>query len=84
MKRFLALLALGLTIGLTACDDFERSAFQTLSASKAVLDVAQTDYEQLVLPSPTTKCAYALINDGKAAQTVAVNAMLTYEGGKGR
>ena len=71
----------GLTIGLTACDEFELSAFQTLSASKAVLDVAQTDYEAGT-PIPHNKCAYALINDGKAAQTVAVNAMLTYEGVK--
>lgn len=73
--------ALTLCLCLAGCTSFERSTFQTLSASKAVLDQAQTDYEAGT-PIPHNQCAYALINDGKAAQTVAVDAMLVYEGEK--
>lgn len=75
------ILAVPFLFALTACNTFERTTFQTLSASKAILDTAQADYEAGT-PIPHNACAYALINDGKAAQTTAVNAMLTYEGVK--
>lgn len=81
MKILRITAALMLCACLTACDSFERTTFQTLSASKAVLDTAQNDYEAGTA-IPHNKCAYALINDGKAAQAVAVQAMLTYEGVK--
>ena len=81
MKRILASLALVATLCLvTGCDSFERTSFQTLSASKAVIDTAQADYEARTLPH--NACSYAIINDAKAAQTTAVNAMVVYEGEK--
>jgi len=76
MKRSLFLVL----ILLAGCNSWERTTFNTLATSKAVLDTAQKDYEAGTIPQ--TKCAYALINDGKAAQTVAVNAMIAYEGVK--
>lgn len=71
--------AFALCLLLTACNTFERNTFKTLSASKAVLDTAQSDYEAGTA-IPHNGCAFTLINNGKAVQTVAVNAMLTYEG----
>jgi hypothetical protein len=74
MKRILVLSLLLLVAG---CSTWERSTFQTLSASKAVLDQAQADYTSRTIPR--THCAEAFINDGKAAQTAAVDGMVTYE-----
>ncbi|MFL6427890.1 MAG: hypothetical protein ACJ71S_06570 [Acidobacteriaceae bacterium] len=76
MKRILSAVLLALAI--TGCNSWERNTFNTLSASKAVLDTAQSDYESKTIAQTT--CAYSIINDGKAAQTAAVNALLTYEG----
>lgn len=75
MKKILALAVLALCV--TGCTDFERSTFQTLSTSKAVIDTAQADYEARTLPHNT--CSFTIINDAKAAQTTAVNAMVIYE-----
>lgn len=74
MKRFLALALIALAV--TGCSDFERTSFNTLSSSKAVLDTAQADYEARTIPK--TQCAYSLINNGKAAQTTAVTALQDY------
>lgn len=63
--------------GLTGCTDFERTSFNTLSASQAVINQAQVDYEAKTIPQ--SACAYAVVNDAKAAQTAAVDAMLIYE-----
>jgi len=60
-----------------ACTSWERSAFQTLSASKAVIDTAQADYESGTIPK--TPQSYAAINAAKQLQTDAVNAMIVYE-----
>ena len=76
MKRSLLLVL----VLLAGCNSWERTAFQALSASKAVLDTAQNDYAARTIPQ--TRCAYSLINNGKAAQTVAVNGMIAYEGAK--
>lgn len=75
MKKYLAFAVLALCV--VGCTDFERSSFQTLSASKAVIDQAQADYEARTLPHNT--CSYTIINDAKAAQTTGVNAMVVYE-----
>lgn len=64
----------------TGCTNWERDTFQTLSASKAVIDQAQADYEARTIPRTT--CAFTVINDAKAAQTTAVDAMVAYEGVK--
>lgn len=71
------LAALTLCLCLAGCDDFERTTFKTLSASKAVIDQAQADYEARTIPK--NACSYSIINDAKAAQTTAVNAMVVYE-----
>lgn len=74
----LALLALlGGSVMLTGCTDFERTTFNTLAASQAVINQAENDYEAKTIPQ--TVCAYAVINDSKAAQTAAVQAMVIYE-----
>lgn len=75
MKKLLAIAAIALMC--TGCDSFERTTFKTLSASKAVIDQAQTDYESHALPH--SACAYSLINNAKATQTAAVSAMVLYE-----
>lgn len=75
MKRILVLAVLALSV--TGCTDFERASFQTLSASKAVIDQAQADYESKALPH--TSCSYSIINDAKAIQVSAVNALELYE-----
>lgn len=63
-----------------ACNasSWERTTFQALSASKAVIDQAQADYESGVLPH--SQKSYDVINKAKNVQTLAVNAMTTYEG----
>lgn len=79
MKRISALLA-GLLLCVTlctACSSFERTTFQTLSTSKALLDQAQADYESKVLPHTTA--TYNVITKGKTIQKDAVDAMVTYE-----
>ena len=77
LNKFAALVLIGVVLFATGCNDFERTAFQTLSSSRAVIDQAQVDYESRKLPH--NQCAYALINDAKAVQTTAVNAMVVYE-----
>lgn len=77
MKAAVLLLATLAMLTATGCNGFERSVFQTLSASRDVIDQAQVDYEARTLPH--NQCAYALINNAKAVQTTAVNAMVVYE-----
>lgn len=72
-----AVLIAGTLVMASGCNSWERNTFNTLATSKAVLDTAQADYEAKTIPQ--TGCSYGIINDGKAAQTVAVNAMVAYE-----
>jgi hypothetical protein len=75
-----AILVAGLLMGsisLAGCNDFERRTFQTLSASKTVIDQAQTDYEASKLPK--TQPSYDAINKAKDAQAAAVKAFQGYE-----
>jgi 1-deoxy-D-xylulose 5-phosphate reductoisomerase len=67
-----------LAIGLVGCTNWERAAFQTLSTSHAVINQAQTDYE-VGTAIPHSTAAYNAINSAKQGQTLAVNAMVTYE-----
>lgn len=76
MNRFLACALMAGTLFTAGCSSFERDAFNTLSASKAVLDTAQKDYQARIIPK--TQCAYSLINNGKAAQAVAVTGLQDY------
>lgn len=79
MRRLLAALLFVpfVAIAVTGCNDWERNTFDSLASSQAVLNAAQADYESGTIPK--TGCSYSLINNGKAAQTVAVNAMVDYE-----
>jgi hypothetical protein len=77
MKLSRLFIFLTLPLILCGCTNFERDTFNSLAASKAVIDTAQADYTAKTIPE--TACTYAVINDAKAAQTVAVNSMLIYE-----
>ncbi len=89
MKRFLALIALGFGVGwLLGCNSFERTTFQTLAATQAALNSAQADYEAgcpATITAATPACiphnqaAYTTITKAKAADALAVNAMVVYE-----
>lgn len=68
------------SFGLAGCNDFERKTFQTLSASKALIDQAQIDYETGTLPH--TRASYDAINKAKDAQIAAVRAFQGYEAAK--
>jgi len=59
------------------CNDFERTAFQTLSASKTTVDQIAADYNAKKLPQNET--AYKAVTALRAAQTTAVDAMMEYE-----
>lgn len=73
----LVLLAALLIPFIAGCTNWERSAYQSLAASKAAIDQAQADYESGKLPH--SQPVYDAVNKAKAAQTLAVNALVTYE-----
>ena len=78
MKRIAVALLAVAAIGLAGCTSWERTTFQSLSTSQAVINQAQDDYEVgTVIPHNTA--AYNAINTAKKAQTTAVNLMVTYE-----
>ena len=70
-------LCAGFCVGLAGCDSFERTAFNSLSASKAVIDQAQDDYQAGAIPK--TSAAYTAILDLKAVQATGVQALETYD-----
>jgi uncharacterized protein (UPF0333 family) len=70
-------MAIVIAIGFFGCNDFERTTYQTLSASKATIDQIAADYNAGKIKE--TPAAFKAITDLRAAQTVAVNAMVEYE-----
>ncbi len=76
MKR--ALFAAVLALFIVGCTDWERTTFQTLAATQATLNQAQIDYETGIA-IPHSQIAYTVITKAKATDTLAVNAMVTYE-----
>lgn len=74
MKRYLLIPLLLIVAG---CNNWERTTFQTLSASQATINNAQAQYESKAIAQTT--CAYSIINDAKASQVIAVNGFLGYE-----
>lgn len=80
MKKYIASALLSVCM-LAGCTNWERATFQTLSASKATIDGAQASYEARTLPH--TQCVNDIITKAKAAQTLTVDAMMTYETAKG-
>ena len=93
MKRITVLAAAMLTLAFAVgCQNWERTTFQALSASKTTLDSAQAAYEVSAhtgtCPTPTatapaciphTAAAYKTITDAKVLQKGAVDAMVVYE-----
>lgn len=70
-------LCFAITIPMTGCNDWERTTFQTLSASDTTINQAQADYEAGTITNTTQ--AFQVITAAKAAQSVAVNQMVAYE-----
>lgn len=65
------------TLALQACDSFERQAFDSLSASHAVVEQARVDYVSGKIPR--TEHARAVIEEASYVQNLAVDALLEYE-----
>lgn len=87
MKR-ITYLAIALLLGacLVGCTSWERQSFQALSAAQAVLNQAQADYTAgcpAAVPAdpciPRSQAAFNVITKAKAADVLAVNAMVEYE-----
>lgn len=78
MKRIIITLAACLL--LAGCTNWERDTFNSLAASKAVIDTAQKDYTSGTIKE--TACTYAVINKAKTVQIAAVNSMVVYETAK--
>ena len=66
-----------LMIFAAACNDWERTTYNTLATSKAVIDQAQADYQSGKIPQ--TMAAYKTINDAKALQATLVQSFATYQ-----
>jgi hypothetical protein len=90
MKRILSLTAaLLVTLCIVGCTNWERTTFNTLASSDAAINAAQAAYEvsatapcppqSTIACLPHSKAVYTAINKAKAAQTLAVNSMVTYE-----
>ena len=75
---FLLIAMLPLCLLASACSSWERTTFQSLSASKAVIDQAAIDYNTGAIPKSSTN--QALITQARNAQTTAVDSMVAYEG----
>jgi hypothetical protein len=67
-------------MAVTGCTSFERSTFEKLAASQAVVNAAQLDYEGGAIPK--TQAAYVAITRAKAMAQIPEQAMVTYEGTK--
>ncbi len=87
MKR-ITYLTIALLLGacIVGCTSWERQSFQALSAAQAVLNQAQTDYTAgcpAAVPTdpciPRNQAAFTVITKAKAADVLAVNAMVEYE-----
>jgi hypothetical protein len=79
MKRIAIAAVLALVaVGMVGCANWERTTFQTLSTSQAVINQAQADYTTGTA-IPRSTAAYNAINTAKTAQNTAVNLMVTYE-----
>lgn len=74
-----SLLAVALlsALALTACSNWDRTTYQTLAASKAVVDQASADYVAGHIPQ--TAQARQAIDAARQVQTAAVEAFKTYE-----
>jgi hypothetical protein len=76
--KFTSTVAIAILLAGFACSNWERQTYQSLAASKAVVDQAQADYESGALPK--TAVSFAAINEAKAGQVAAVQSLAAYEG----
>jgi hypothetical protein len=77
-KALAILLALSISMCfISGCTNWERTTFQALSASKAVIDQAGVDYNAGTIPQ--TAANQSIITQARNAQTTAVDAMASYE-----
>jgi len=77
MKRKLKFAVIPMFILLAAaCTSWEQTTYQTLAASKAVIDTAGTQYNAGQLPQ--TQAVLTLITKARLAQTTAVDAFKQY------
>ena len=92
MKRIGIAAVLLALVGLAGCTNWERTTFQTLSATHSALESARLAYEASATAPcstvtgpciPHSKLAYASISEANNAQNLAVDAMIAYEGLKG-
>lgn len=87
MKRIIYFtIAILFGASLVGCTSWERQSFQALSAAQAVLNQAQTDYTAGCPAAvatdpciPRSQTAFTVITKAKAADVLAVNAMVEYE-----
>jgi hypothetical protein len=87
MKRLIGtIIGAALLLLPLSCSSFERTTFQTLSATQATLNSSQALYETgCPAPAGVTGCiphdqiAFTAITKAKAADVLAVNAMVVYE-----
>jgi len=70
------LLAPLLALVLVGCNNWEQQTYQTLAASKAVIDTAGQQYNAGQLPQ--TPPVFKVITDARTAQTTAVDAFKEY------
>ncbi len=75
-KVRLAAIVLIAVAGLAACTNWEQRTYQTLAASKAVIDTAANEYNAGQLPQ--TEEVNALIVKARQSQTAAVDAFKEY------
>ena len=82
MKQLFAIAVLALAaIGLAGCTTWERTVYQTLAASQAVINQAQTDYVAGTA-IPHTQAAWNVINTATNTQKTAVDSFVAYEEAK--
>ena len=81
MRRIAILTSLALlSMAVIGCTDWDKVAYQTLATSKAVIDQAQSDYNNKAIPQ--TQANYNIIAKANGSQNKAVNALLLYEEAK--
>jgi hypothetical protein len=80
MKRIAMLTALAMLTLTVGCSSWEKTTYQTLSATQATINQAQTDYNAKAIPQ--TQAAHDTITKAAQAHNAAVDLMVTYEEAK--
>ena len=80
MKRIAILTALAVLTLAVGCTNWEKTTYQTLAASQATINKAQTDYNAKVIPQ--TQAAHDVITKAAQAHNTVVTAMVAYEEAK--